>query len=172
MLIWITSVQQGWLHGCCGGVTPFNVALANYEDCDVLLEVHFTITILLCSIVSFFASSCSCDFCHWQHKYWAHFWGSWRAGQINGRETTERCFAVDICQQTGTCLSKKNLFFFMISSIVLQLQYYMQKRALIAHIRYIKIVTRLEGFAKCRLFSQVMCIAENFNSPNISRRWN
>ena len=58
----------------------------------------------------------------------------------------------------------------MISSIVLQLQYYMQKRALIAHIRYIKILARLEGFAKCRLFSQVMCVAENFNSPNISRR--
>ena len=31
----------------------------------------------------------------------------------------------------------------MISSIVLQLQYYMQKRALIAHIRYIKILARL-----------------------------
>ena len=52
------------VHGCCGGVTSLNFALANYEDCDVLLEVHFTITIILCSIVSFFASSCSCDFCH------------------------------------------------------------------------------------------------------------
>ena len=71
-------------------------------------------------------------------------------------------------KQVHVCLKKP--FFFMISSIVLQLQYYMQKRALIVHIRYIKIVTRLEGFAKCRLFSQVMCVAENFNSPNISRR--
>ena len=26
------------------------------------------------------------------------------------------------------------------------------------------------GVAKCRLFSQALCIAENFNSPNISRR--
>ena len=58
----------------------------------------------------------------------------------------------------------------MIFGIVLQPQYYMQKRALVAHIRYIKILTRLEGFAKCRLFSQAMCVAENFNSPNISRR--
>ena len=32
--------------GCCSGVTPFNFALANYEDCGVLLEVHFTITVL------------------------------------------------------------------------------------------------------------------------------
>ena len=71
-------------------------------------------------------------------------------------------------KQVHVCL--KTFFFFMISSIVLQLQYYMQKRALIAHIRYIKILARLEGFAKCRLFSQVMCVAENFNSPNISRR--
>ena len=70
-------------------------------------------------------------------------------------------------KQVHVCL---NNLFYMISSIVLQLQYYMQKRALIAHIRYIKILTRLEGFAKCRLFSQVMCVAENFNSPNISRR--
>ena len=46
-------------------------------------------------------------------------------------------------KQVHVCL--KN-FFFMISSIVLQLQYYMQKRALIAHIRYIKILTRLESF--------------------------
>ena len=58
----------------------------------------------------------------------------------------------------------------MISSMVLQLQYYMQKRALMAHIRYIKILTRLEGFAKCRLFSQAMCVAENFNIKNISGR--
>ena len=70
-------------------------------------------------------------------------------------------------KQVHVCL---NNLFYMISSIVLQLQYYMQKRALIAHIRYIKILTRLEGFAKCRLVSQVMCVAENFNSPNISRR--
>ena len=34
------------VHGCCCGVTPFNLTLANYEDCDVLLEVHFTITVL------------------------------------------------------------------------------------------------------------------------------
>ena len=46
------------------GAQRVNFALANYEDSDVLLEVHFTITILLGSIVSFFASSCSCDFCH------------------------------------------------------------------------------------------------------------
>ena len=61
-------------------------------------------------------------------------------------------------KQVHVCLKKP---FFVISSI---------KRALIAHIQYIKILTRLEGFAKCWLFSQAMCVAENFNSPNISRR--
>ena len=71
-------------------------------------------------------------------------------------------------KQVHVCLKKP--FFFMIFSIVLQLQYYIQKRALVTHIRYIKILTQLEGFAKCRLFSQALCVAENFNSPNISRR--
>ena len=53
-------------------------------------------------------------------------------------------------KQVHVCLKKP--FCFMISSIVLQLQYHMQKRALIAHIRYIKIQTRLEGFANFGCF--------------------